>query len=103
MNGTPKSERVNFRTQVVYLRPEDLERLDGPPPDPAEFLPKDPGEAFNLLSLVAPLFGELVAEYGWRNMSEAEAGHWFAVAYLRERSPLQGGSIYRTSLKSSDV
>lgn len=91
MNGTPKSERVNFGTQVVYLRPEDLDRLERPSPDPDEFLPKDPPEAISLLSLVTPLFGELVAQYGWRNVSDAEAGHRFAVAYLRERLAASGG------------
>jgi hypothetical protein len=103
LNGTPNWECVIFGTQIVYLHPEDLERLDGPPPHPAEFLPEDPGESFNPLSLVAPIFGELVGRYGWRNLSDAGAGHRFAVDYFRERLAASGGSILRASLKPSDV
>ncbi len=103
MSHTPESERVNFGTQVVYLSPEDIERLDGPPPDPDEFLPKDPGEAFDLLSLVAPPFGKLVAQYGWRDLSDAEAGHRFAVSHLRQRIATSGGLHPSSIRKPSDV
>lgn len=84
LDDDPNWHRVIFGTQVVYLHPEDIERLAGPPPDPTEFLPADP-ESFNLLRLIEPVLGEMIGRYGWRKLSDAEVGHRLVVNEFRKR------------------
>lgn len=90
LDTNPNWEHVIFGTQIVYLHPEDLARMDGPLPDPAEFLPADPEGSVSLLSLVEPAFGEMIGRYGWRKLSDAELGHRLVADDFRERFRAEG-------------
>lgn len=80
----PTWQRVIFGTQVVILHPEDIERMAGPLPDPAELL-QPAEESFDLLSILDPVFGDLVSRHAWHKLAEAKAGHRLIADGLRKQ------------------